>query len=61
MRGGAYPDVGAEALLCLRGLLDQPLARLQLRVQLGHRVLALLLGAGRGPGSEYVITHSNTN
>ena len=43
MCGGAYPDVRAEALLGLGGLLHQPLPGLQFRVELRHRVLALLL------------------
>ena len=52
MRRGADPDVRAEALLGLDGLLHQPLPGLQLRVELGHGVLALLMGTGGRPMGE---------
>ena len=55
MRRGADPDVRAEALLRLDGLLHQPLPGLQLRVELGHGVLAPLLCSGGRPGGEFIM------
>ena len=55
VRRGADPDVRAEALLGLDGLLHQPLPGLQLRVELGHGVLALLLCSGGRPEGELMM------